>query len=139
MWIWALAFFAAKSLAAPKAVDVRVIRSPQFFLAEVARYCVSSPDSKFEQITTGFRVREERECAAELKALGRAWDSAGKRTLVVAIRVPLDRQAVVKQALAEEKGKVDYLLETRSCPCLVFRGPRAREWAEAGQVMAIER
>jgi hypothetical protein len=131
-----LLLFALSAEAAPKKADLRVTRSPQLFMMDVARYCVSNSDSKIEQIVGGVRVYEEPACAAELKKIARAWDKAAG---AVGIHVAIERHGVVKKGMAEEFQGVEYLYETSACPCLIFKGPRAREWADAAQSISVQR
>jgi hypothetical protein len=135
-----LAMFAALvAWGAPGSSFVLVRRDVELFMTEVARFCVTEPDAKIERAVGGLRVTDVPGCVSELKTVAKAWNRTTKREPVAAASVLPERLELTRKALSEEFQGVKYAVDTRSCHCLVFQGPKAREWATAAQAIAVER
>lgn len=123
------------SLKAAKQAKKTVVRfevknDGALFMKDVARLCLSSPDSKIEAVKDGeFKLTEfSTVCAKEIQSLAAQWEAKPKEMATVNMKTPDDRPNLEEKILDKypEGIKVD---EVNGCPCLLLKGKQAREAA----------
>ena len=111
-------------------VELKIQKAPGDFIRNVGRQCLSAPSAKITMSRGGIQIEDEAGCAADLKRAAGAWDLNADQG-VMAAHVPAPLKSEVKKTIASRfsENQNQILMDTLSCPCLVFFGPKSGEAA----------
>lgn len=101
------------------------------FMKDVARLCLSTPESKIENLGSGqLKVTDwNAPCAHEIKSMASKWDQDPSTPTVAIHAKSGQKPALAKKITQKYQGTVT-LDEGKSCPCLLLKGSKAQEAAE---------
>ena len=101
------------------------------FMMDVARMCLSTPESKIENLPSNeIKVSDKSpNCAQEIKAFAIQWDRE-PTTKTVAIHVKTEKMASVSSKIKGKYQDAIALQAGKSCPCILLKGNQAKEAAQ---------
>lgn len=118
-------------------VEFEVKNDAQAFMRDVARLCMSAPDSRAAALSeTEIRVSDPNAaCAQEIKAFAASWEQEPTRTMVAVHAKPDQKSSTIARIAASYPSSVQ-ARAGKSCPCILLQGPKAPEAAQS--ILSLE-
>src|SRR5690348_4453289 len=101
------------------AVDITIKNNSMLFTKEVARLCLSTPDSSIEIISPSeIRVNERSSaCAQEIKTLASEWDGQTPPDKMTAIYTRKEKKPALEKTLHAQYPDHVKTASSANCPC----------------------
>lgn len=110
-----------------KVLSWELNNDPEVFIREIARHCLTTPESRVGNFANKITVRDNPVCNAELYRMSLRWDYGSRPDMeIAAIYTESQKKNSDIRKLAKERG-VASLSTTSGCSCVAFIGHGARD------------